>query len=289
MLGGSCSPCCSNWTCYYTVDSVLPIQPANFSAGSVTCSDERFGTVKLQWDTPYDYGDCIPVMTYDVDISGDYIASTGTGTWQPARLASGDVAYGITRTQILGNDVELKCQYNVLFTEGMQIAFYRANGSLPVRKVHFRVRSVAQNGPYNGQTSAWSIYGPVLDPRYCSNDSGEVNRNVAGGWFEVPIFIQDSGYADPADGVCSTPNSLVDIYAITSASNAFPASAVKQAMFFNTTSAVTLGLPLDDLVTTNIEGTGLLAYDHNISTIWVLVQLQNATEVLSIRRMTMSS
>lgn len=286
MLGSSCSPCCG-WRCYYTNDGSPPIKPANFTIADPECADERFVTRKIRWGTPYD-GDCIPEMTYDVDISGDYDADTGTGTWQPARLASGDIAYYITRPQVLANSVELRCEYDVFFPEAMQISSYRANGYLPARRVYFRVRSDARSGPYNGQTSDWAIVGPFDDPRYCVNNFSEVYRNYGDGWFEIPLMINHSGYSPYG---CSTPNALVDAFAITSTEfvtlpSQFPNPAVKQGMYFNNTSAVTIGLQPTNLGEA-IEGTGLLAYDDDIATIWVFVQMQNAREVMSITRMGM--
>lgn len=286
MLGGDCSPCCG-WRCYYTDDGSPPITPANFTIADPECADERFVTRKLQWDTPYD-GDCIPEMTYDVDISADYDADTTAGTWQPARLVSGDVAYGITRAQVLANSVELKCDYDVFFPEAMQLSFYRTNGYLPDRQVYFRVRSDARSGPFNGQTSDWAIVGPFDDPRYCVNNVSEVYRNYGDGWFEIPLTINHSGYAPSG---CSTPNALIDAFAITSTEFAtlpgqFPNPAVKQGMYLNDTTAITVGMP-SNAAGDAIEGTGLLAYDEDILTIWVLVQMQNAREVMSITRMTM--
>lgn len=287
MLGGNCSPCCG-WRCYYTDEGSPPITPANFSLGDPECEDVRFVTIRLQWDTPYDGVDCIPEMTYDVDISADYDPDTSTGTWRPANLVNGGIAYYRTRGDVLANNVHLKCEYDVFYTEEMQLDSYRVNGYLPTRRVWFRVRSDARSGPYNGQTSAWAVVGPFNDPRYCGNNVAEVYRNYDDGWFEIPIMINHSGYSPQG---CETPGALVDAFAITSTEFAvdpdqFPDPAVKQGMYFNDTTDTTSGLVMN-AGGDAIEGTGLLAYDEDILTIWVLVQMQEAREVIGLIRMTM--
>jgi hypothetical protein len=280
MLGSTCSQCCG-WRCYYSDDSSPPITPANFTLGTQECSDERFVTVKLQWDTPFD-GDCIPEMLYDVDISANYVASTNSGTWQPARLASGDLAYYIPRSDVLTNNVELKCEYDVYFPEETQINFFRANGYVLNRKVHFRVRSTAISGSYTGQSSDWTVVGPFTDPRYCGNNFAEVTVDANEDFFEVPLMINHSVYTPEG---CATPFASVDVYAIVSKiDNTLPNPAVKNGMYFNTTSSVTLGIPLN-ADGSAVEGTGLLPYDGDVVALWVLVQMQDAREVLEINKM----
>lgn len=275
MLGGNCSPCCG-WKCYYTEDTIAPVKPTGVTAAAPECENETAVTVRLQWDAPVP-GDCIPEMRYDVDI-----ASASSGPWQPAKLVNGGTAYGIERANVITNNVTLKCEYDVLFTEAAQVAHYRANNAPLIRRVYFRVRSDVHSGPYNGQTSDWTTYGPINDPRYCGNNYSEVYVSATPTYFEVPLIINHSGYSPEG---CATPNASVNAYAITSTtSTTLPNPAVKQGMYFNDTSHVTLGLPLNPDGTA-IEGTGLLTYDENVISLWVMVQMATAPEVLNIVKM----
>lgn len=278
MLGGNCSPCCKQWRCYDTEDTEPPIKPTGLAADVPECSTVSDVTVRLQWDAPAT-GDCIPEMTYDVDI-----ASTNTGPWQPAKRANGTTAYGITREDVVSNTVILKCEYASFFPESAQVTYYRNNNVPLIRRVYFRVRSDARSGPFNGQTSDWTVYGPVNDPRYCDNNYGEVVADTVSGavYFQVPLVINHSGYTPEG---CSTPDAKVDVFAITSTtSNTLPDPAVKQGMFFNDTSATTAGLSLN-AAGDPIIGTGLLPYDADVISLWVMVQMQDAPEVLGIIKM----
>lgn len=277
MLGGNCSQCCTPWRCYDTEDADPPIKPTGLSVSVPECVDETAVTVKLQWTAPVP-GDCVPDMTYDVDIS-----TTSTGPWQPAKLAGGGTAYGITRETVVTNNVSLQCEYAAFFPESAQVDYFRANNLLLTRRVYFRVRSDARSGPFINQTSDWTVSDPVNDPRYCTNNYSEVY--VAAPpvtYFEVPLDISHSGYTPEG---CSTPNAEVDVFAITSTVSAtLPDPAVKTAMYYNTTSAVTLGLPLN-AAGDPITGTGLLPYDEDVVALWVMVQMPTAPEVLSIIKM----
>jgi len=163
MLGGNCSPCCG-WKCYYTEDTLAPVKPTGVTAAAPECENETAVTVRLQWDAPVP-GDCIPEMTYDVDISADYDGGAEGATWQPAKLASGGTAYQIERSAVITNNVSVKCEFDVFYTPASQVTYFRLNGTNAARRVWFRVRSDVRSGPYNGQKSDWSVVGPVTDPR----------------------------------------------------------------------------------------------------------------------------
>ena len=222
MLGASCSPCCSRWSCYYSEDKGPPVAPSNVRVQVPECFDDdglkTKAAVCLDGPPPYD---CVPEQVYEIAISGDYNAVTQAGTWHIAQRVEGaNITDPADDVQAVGD----QCEPIYLDFDQYAPPTY-TNQTWQAGRLYVRVRAQSRSpGDYFEAYSAPVIrstipdYGSIVDPRllWANNVSqGEYFLNPLGGsQFESYVSASVTEYGGPCDSSLRSEKWNLDYVAV---------------------------------------------------------------------------